>query len=312
MTVNLMIMRSRIRRSKDNLKPIQIKDRDKEVLRAVCDYRILSTEQIYRLLFPSISRARKRLFQLWQHGYLDRLVKPIRLGEGSSIFLYSLTKKGVSLLESTGFGHLKSVRNHKISREFSEHTIRTNDFRLCLELACRNSDAVMFQNWKQGKDLKIRIPVNLKSTAKSIVLIPDAYFELNSGGRKYVFFLEIDRGTADLGRIKSKIIAYLSLWNDKTPASNMSLQSFRVLYVTTGKMRLGNMLGLLKTLPPYYSRPDIIYLTDFDKYSPESPMKILELIWRTIQRGGNDLMTRVIPAPFPSKLPTVPGKPPVR
>jgi len=77
-----------------NLKPIVINERDKVLLVRAADYRVLTTEQVFRLHFPSFSRARKRLYQLWQHGYLRRIIRPARIGEGSSMYLYLPGKRG--------------------------------------------------------------------------------------------------------------------------------------------------------------------------------------------------------------------------
>ncbi len=279
-------MRSRIKRSKESLRPIQITERDKEVLKSVYEYRTLSTEQINHLLFSSISRARKRLYQLWQHGYLNRIIKPTRLGEGSSSFFYALSGKGAGLLKSAGLGEFAANRRLKMSFQYGEHAARINDFRICLELASRKSADLKLLSWQQGKEQRLMIPARGEGTGKPETLIPDAFFGLNVAGKDYFYFLEIDQGTADLGRIRSKYRAYLSLWNDKTAISKLGIRSFRVLYITAGERRYHNMLTALKALERLHPRLDIIALTDQRKYSLTAPAMLFEPIWKTVLRAG--------------------------
>ena len=292
-------MRSRIKRSKESIRPIQFTERDQEILKRVYEFRMLSTEQVNRLLFSSISRARKRLYQLWQHGYLNRIIKPTRLGEGSSSFFYALSGTGAGLLRNSGLGEfLSSNRSPKISFQYGEHASRINDFRICLELASRKHADLKLMSWQQGKEPKLMIPIRGKSVTKPVTLIPDAFFGLNIAGKNYFYFLEIDQGTVDLGRIRSKFGAYLSLWNDKTAISKLGIRSFRVLYITSGERRCNNMLGAMKSLERFHPRLDVFALTDQEKYSLAVPALIFEPIWKTVQMTGE--IQSLCPFPVPS------------
>ncbi|MEP0826928.1 MAG: replication-relaxation family protein [bacterium] len=305
-------MKSRIKRTRDGLKPIKITQRDREILRALSSYHLLFTAQIHRLLFSSVGRARKRLNQLWQHGLVKRIYKPVRLGEGSAAFLYALTRKAALLTDAEKAGNAKLKRATKISGQYGEHLLRINDFRICLTLACRKDPGSAVRIWKQSKDFNLRVPVRTDRGYETVVIIPDGFFQLKAGDRSYSFFLEIDRGTTDLTRIRAKISGYLTLWGDKALKTKSGIESaFRVLFVTTGEKRRNNMLALMEPLAKRHLRPDVIYFTDFSQYSLERPESLLDSIWWTVTKGGNPVKTGLIPSPIPSKLPTVPGIPPV-
>jgi hypothetical protein len=78
--------------------------RDTDVLRHVANFGVLSTDQACHLCFPSVSRARKRLKQLWQHRLLRRSTRPVHVGDGTSPYLYSLAPKGKERVTAKGNG----------------------------------------------------------------------------------------------------------------------------------------------------------------------------------------------------------------
>ncbi len=263
-----------------------VTDRDKDILSRLVDYRILSTEHIYRLCFPSVNRARKRLLQLCQHGYLKRIVKPIRMGEGSSMYLYVLTRKGLALIPDNISPKGKHDTRYRLSTIFAEHRLRINDFRACLELVVRDSKDTSLLFWRQGNDLAMRVNVKEKNIIKTFPIIPDAFFTLRQNERTFHYFLEIDRGTADLKRISLKCLAYLNLWQEKIAQSRFGIHSFRILYVTTTKRRASNMLELLQKLQASHNRVDIIMITSVDTYSLTHPSRIFEPIWKILDTEG--------------------------
>ena len=279
------------RSRKNNIKPIVITARDKEILARIAEYRILTTEQLHRLCFPSLSRARKRLLQLLRHGYLKRTVKPVRMGEGSSMFLYSLTKKAMNLLPANAT-NLKA----KPSIVLNEHELGINYFRVCLQLSIRELEDISLRSWKQGKELLMKAVEKDKGTLKRIPIIPDAYFALEQDNKVFHFFLEIDRGTTDLKRIALKCRGYLNIWNDKIAHTQMGLRSFRVLYVTSSEKRMENMLEQLRKIKSLQSRTDIILITAADLFSLSKPDSIFKPIWKYLDSDGNIGETGLIPA----------------
>lgn len=236
------------------------------------------------MCFPSLSRARKRLLQLWQHGYLKRIIRPIRLGEGSSMYLYLPSKRALRLISSdSAVGN----KNNRVSSLFTYHTLDINNFRICLELAARNLNDISLVSWKQGKELLMKASIKEKGIIKQIPIIPDAYFVLKQGERAFNYFLEMDRGTTDLKRIALKWRGYLNIWQDKIAQSKFGLRSFRVLFVTTSDIRLSNMIEQLRKLKSHNHRLDLILMTSADRFSLAKPSRLFEPIWNILDTEGN-------------------------
>lgn len=286
-------MRSRMKRNKNNLKPISMSERDAKLLNALADFRMLSTEQVFRLFFPSIHRTRKRLFQLWQHRYVNRTTRPVRLGEGSSEFLYALTPKGARFL---GPDLLDCPTRTRYSRDVSEHSERINDFRICLQLIAWREARLRF-DWRQGRELKMTVAIKGVSRLRSVPIIPDAFFSIQSENRDFSYFLEIDRGTTDLRRVTTKIQGYLQLWNEKIPHGKFNIRSFRVLLVTTSAKRLAHMLDSLKHIHRHHARLYLIMFTTLADYSIAEPQRLFEPIWQSLRTEGNVSACSMLPTP---------------
>jgi Replication-relaxation len=302
-------MRFKIDRANAKPKPIQLSNRDRAILRDVNDYGILSTEQVFRLRFPSIHRARKRLRLLWRHRFVTRNVRPMRRGEGSSPYLYSLAHKGRRLLAGDEPVADSTHRVRPIGT--SEHTLRLNDFRIALSLNCRGSIGLMLKDWKQGRTVRFDPAVRNGSLTVRVPIVPDGFFTLQYGGKDFSYFLEIDRGTADLGRIRTKILAYLNLWHSGAASTKLGVRSFRLLYDTSSEKRLVNMLSMMQTLSQTTQRIGICVMTTFSRYSLSRPETLMEPIWQSIDHSGNFVRTCPFPGSIPSTLPIAPGKPPV-
>jgi len=302
-------MPSRFKRPKQNCKPITLTERDHRLLAHVQEYGVLSTDHLHRLYFSSVSRARKRLRRLWQHGFLQRHVRPVRMGEGSAILLYTVTRKGSTFAKRQGGTSARATGRARVS--VGEHALRINDFRVALSLATRDAGYPQLRFWGQGAEYRFSAVIKVGNITKEIRLIPDAFFILEMGGRDFAYFLEIDRGTTDLGRIKTKMLAYHELWQSKSACTKLGVRSFRVLHVTTTEKRLQNTLVALKSLTSTSVRLDLFSLTCFARYSLDRSRLLLESVWHTIDQSGNMLTTCPFPGSYPSKLPIAPGKPPV-
>ena len=192
-----------------------------------------------------------------------------------------------------------------------EHALRINDFRVALSLATRNAGYPQLRFWGQGAEYRFSAVIKAGNGTKEIRLIPDAFFILEMGGRDFAYFLEIDRGTTDLGRIKTKMLAYHDLWQSKAACTKLGVRSFRVLLVTTTEKRLRNTLQAIQSLKSMSGRLDLFSLTCFTRYSLDLSERLLESIWHTIDQSGNTLTTCPFPGSYPPKLPIAPGKPPV-
>jgi Replication-relaxation len=232
------------------------------------------------------------------------------MGEGSSPHLYTLTTKGRRILGDEESAKVLPIQGHRFST--SDHTLRINDFRVAISLGCRNGSGLVLKYWMQGRQLRFTPTITIGNIRKVTPIIPDAFFTIRYGGKNFSYFLEIDRGTADLGRIRKKMLAYLGLWHSGVASTKLSIRSFRLLYITSSEKRLENMLSMMLALSQTNRRLGICSLTTFGRYSLYRPERLMEPIWLSIDHSGNILRTCPFPGLIPSTLPIVPGNPPVR
>jgi len=121
--------------------------RDREIIKAVHSFRLLTRSQIEVLLFPpdkgqdhptKTSRCRLRLKLLYHHGFLERPLVGVQPGPARGDFVYCLGRKGAELIASEGEIEVDwRPKDKRPSPFFLEHTLRINDFRIAVTLAAR-------------------------------------------------------------------------------------------------------------------------------------------------------------------------------
>jgi len=284
-------------------------ERDRVILRTVAEYGVLSTEHLHGMCFPSASRTRKRLRRLWQHKLLTRHVRRVRMGDGSAALLYTVGRSGRAHLGGNGPGEEKPSAKRRVS--LSEHALAVTDFRVALSLALRRRDGLRLTAWRHGSAFRFQPSVQVDGRDTIVPIVPDAYFTLTADGRDFNYCLEIDRGTTDLKRIRTKFLAYLNLWQSRAASAKLGILSFRILYVTTTEKRLAHMVEVLRSIQAPRRRLDLINVTCFSRYSLNHPARLYEPIWETIAMDDALQHARPFPVATPSKLPIVPGNPPV-
>lgn len=276
-----------------NKPPIRITARDCELLQKLSEYRLLSTEQIRYLLYPSMNRARKRLLQLFRHGLLARFSRPVRLGEGSSQYIYRFSRKGEILIHGNLAASKRPAR--VITETQGEHALRINDFRIDMELVARIRDDFTLRFWKPDRDVKVIVPAVVHEKPVHVPLVPDGFFGLRIQDRDFFYMLEVDRATAPLTRIRTKLGAYLNFWHSKAQLAQLKIPTFRLLWITSGQQRLQNLLKVVRELSPKHPRTDIVFLTTQDHVRLGQPEYVLGRVWQIFHRG------EMLPAsPFPT------------
>lgn len=199
----------------------------------------------------------------------------------------------MALLTSTSVTNVRPPRAIKESQ--GEHTLRINDFRICLELAGRTRDDIALTFWKPDRDLKLAVPITIGHKLIRVPVIPDGFFGLQLQGKEFFYMLEVDRGTAPLTRIRTKLEAYLNLWQSKPLLAQLKIPTFRLLWITSGQQRLQNLLKVVQALTAKYPRTDILFLLNQDQVKLEQPETILGRVWHIVAKS------EVLPAsPFPT------------
>lgn len=286
----------------------QLTRRDKEIIKAVYEYRALSAPQIGTLFFPPAvvkgtavthSRCLYRLKLLHTDGYLARAEQPQILSEGRKPYVYFLAKKGAQVLAAWLDCALDDLdfkeSERRLSFQFLEHFLLTNDVRLALNLAAARSNA-QIERWYDELTLRRMqmkeqvVITNAQGSQQKVSLIPDGYFLLHTREpeeHRYHHFLEIDRrtetgessvwGRRDWAR---KVKAYLVYFDSAQYEKRYGTNKGRLLTVTTGERRLAH----LKEITEQLGGKARFWFTTFDQITPTTVLA--EEIWQVAGREG--------------------------
>lgn len=228
---------------------MRLTERDREIIAAVHHFRVLRQDQLQSLFFGSQSAAQRVLVRLYDHGFLERKFLPVVVEErgGRSPTLYVLDRRGAELLRAeAGYTNLAWYPTSKaLSPDFLAHTLAINDFRVAITVACREPGYDL-ATWLGENELKAdydRVTVRAPSgRSRTVSVIPDSYFTITTPRGTAPFFLELDRGTMELSRFKTKVEAYLTYRQNGGYERRFGYKSLRVLTVTPGPRRLENLI----------------------------------------------------------------------
>lgn len=221
---------------------------------ALYEYGALTTEQISQLFFNgSISRATKRLRQLYDAQFLQRAFRPKGKGAPEAIHFLERRLEVIEIVSEVLGRELKDVRRFWFSqKQLTEHFLEINAFRVQVELSCR----------QQGADIEIWLDerkcidqYQLEGKRKAITFSPDAYFRLLKEGMIWAYFLEWDRGTEELRRIREKGERYKEYWESGLYWERYGLKRFRVLWVVPSEERFRRVFDALSQIsnaPPFW------------------------------------------------------------
>ena len=277
---------------------MSLRNRDKVVIQAVHEYRVLSTTHIQTLLFGSRQTAQDRLSKLYHNGYLERRAIPTLGGAASSPILYILDNRGAEILRSEfGMNVRQPKKDKRLGEGFLEHLMDTNTFRVAIAVAARyHGYKVDF--WIDDMALKddydrVDIPTQAGRT-RSVPVTPDSYFALTVPRGTTNFFLELDRDNLELPRFETKIVTYLHYYASGGYERRYKTKSLRVLTVVTADTpaRSHSRLAALKKTTEDAGGHEVFYFTTLDEVVPsedeqeEMPEKVLhQPIWRV---AGSD------------------------
>ena len=196
------------------LPPMQLTERDKQIIRLVYQHGFVRSSQIILLIGESRQQILRRLQLLYHHGYLERPRAQLRYYErgGSQDIAYGLGSKGGKLLFQENGQSVHPARwskkNHMVGRLFLEHALFVSDIMSAIEVACQRHGSIQFlQDESLGLRLRKR-PFQWRvklPNGKRISVIPDRVFALehkdeNGQNERIYYFLEADRGTMPVQR----------------------------------------------------------------------------------------------------------------
>jgi hypothetical protein len=163
---------------------------------------------------------------------------------GWSPTIYTLDKKGITLLRREHDMNKIVVWDNENGHEFLSHTLAIHDVRVAVTIACREAGYLLVR-WMNDWELKssydrVQIP-NDKGKMQDISLIPDSYFTIQTPHGNASFFMEMDMGTMSVGRFTTKIRAYIAYMKTGAYTKRYQTRSLRILTVTNSETRCTNL-----------------------------------------------------------------------
>jgi hypothetical protein len=226
---------------------VALGDRDREILRDVGRLRFMSGGQVARLHFAEGTpvgrqrRAQATLRRLTDDGYLSRLPRRVGgVGSGSERFVYQL-----------GYRGQREVRPDRRARTpedsgwlFVEHALAIADLVVELSEADRAGQCEVLH--VQSEPAVWRHYVG--TSGRVLVLKPDLGLHVVADSASLVWFIEVDRATESLKRIRTKARQYLDYW--RSGREQERLGAFpRVLWSVPDEKRAEALCRTLAELP---------------------------------------------------------------
>ncbi len=183
----------------------RLTERDRLVALACYEHRVLTTEQLRRLYFPSRRIAELRLAQLYELRVLDRFRPSRGPGEGSAPYHWILDEAGAHVVAAClelERSELAWRRQRAMSLSRSQtltHQLEVNEFFTRLADEARQAGGRLGEWWGERRCL----------AALDGQAAPDGYGKLVLPGRRPVsFLLELDRASEDHHRLRQKARRY--------------------------------------------------------------------------------------------------------
>ncbi len=231
--------------------PLQLTERDVRILDTISAYRLLTREQIQRLLFAptGTTACKRRLMLLYQGGLLGRTPLPLRNAYGASRAVYYIDRAGIDVLKLRGreAPDHPALTQHPASEIFLEHALDTADVRISFELACRERSYTFA--WTDETRLRrdgVRLRMAETLSAPAGAIIPDGFFTISVGGVTDGFALEVDRATVTEERMRRRFRAYGAWAASAVLQPALACDSLRVLIVVTKDARDNHRVERLK------------------------------------------------------------------
>ena len=182
--------------------------RDRTIIRAVVRHGAMTRKQIGRLCFikpgggpASVQAVCRRLRLLAQRGYLKRYRLPVALGSGQYIYLPGKGAKPVLSEEEQAIYRGSGGRARSAASLY--HGLEVVDFYLALRETLQREGGTI-QTWLTEREARYRFNRN----GSEVPLTPDGYCLWALAREEGSFFLEWDRGTESLARLRQKVARY--------------------------------------------------------------------------------------------------------
>lgn len=257
---------------------IRITNRDIEVLLSLHEYRLLRSTHILALHNTfSVETLRRRLRNLFHHGYVDRIYEKTIHQPGEKPFIYAISTKGFRYLAKQGLVAEKRTDFTKLNRKLTddpkEHRLLIAEFITGIKSSCAKDPNISFiepkeilanspeKTKQQSKPFQWCEKITWKGEALTIWIVPDFVFGLRYQGReqgrdKLYFCLEACTGLMpnkrsclkDQSAIYKKMLVYHASHKSRTYAKKFNIKNLRTVFYTPITGRVENMITANKAV----------------------------------------------------------------
>jgi hypothetical protein len=296
------------RKAPDQLPPFRPGPRDVDILRYVYEYRFLSTPHLVALTDGDKTSVEKRLYKLWQHGYLERRWDRDLTGKAQGPAVYQLDKVGAeALAQVSGIdpGDLDwRVDRDKLTQYHFQHACMVAHIRTVFTLAVRARPEVKLLFWRHDKETQDSVPlaeddaVYKGAKRETLPIVPDSYFGLSwsdpNGIATGYCMLEADRSTMAQKDFLNKLRAYWLWWRAGKHKEKFGINRFIVLTIALTSERAQNLFELSKRADDRGTGSSMFWFTTLHQltkpsettyWSLEEPERVLGKIWMTWEKG---------------------------
>lgn len=295
--------------------PLQLQERDFGILEAVWANRFLTRDLLLALFPPDQTRAPRpvatgrhigsnldrRLAKLFHHGHLDR----IRTVRGGAL-VYALGQRGAALLKSRQPSLPLSEatdwreKNRDVSNLYVDHALMVARLRTALIVATGQTPATTLDRFeRESTDLK----ATWQHRGRRLYVNPDGFFILRDtarpeGKQRTAFFLEADRSTMTLARLREKFANYAALYADREHQHAFGVPSFRVVTVAKSQERASNLLKLvIDGDSPIDPEHRALFLFTTEETYRDQLQNVFAAVWRAADTPHE--LRSLIPSPLP-------------
>jgi hypothetical protein len=186
--------------------------RERAILLAIYEHKVLLTEHLKAMFFGSVRRAQDRLRRLAQRELIDTWYPPQPRGMGKASGHHTLTESGAQVVASLlgiARSELRYVVRNEEDREqdaWLAHRLGVNEFFCALIEAGRANDRHGLAKW---------VPERTVRTGDGWIR-PDGYGVFLHPGGALDFYLEYDRGTETTRQLVNKLAGYIGVARDWT------------------------------------------------------------------------------------------------
>lgn len=258
--------------------------RDVEIVVHCFEHQWLSRAQLQRLVgVAGVTRMNQRLRQLYDHQFLGRMragtigagLQPVYLAGEAAV---PLLAERTGLTEAEVRAHLRE--DARASAALLPHDLQVNDVRIALTHAIHSGAHLRLDCWRNARDA-------FDAYNAGRALRPDGYFRFWEGDLLHSYFLEVDRGTANLTRWRAKVERYLDYLDNGFYTARHGLKRFRVMVTAPSPSRLHH---LMRATAEVTSRNFCFALTD----DVSAVRQLRQPLWRSVGSGVPEPLLRPV------------------